>query len=328
MDGRSRVNAFLHCTRILGLLACCGFTAAYAQTWPNKPIRIIVTSTPSSGPDVIARLIGQKLTAALGQQIVVDPRAGASGVIGAEIAAHAAPDGYTLAIGTSQWAIVAAMYSKLPYSMVNDFAPVSLIATTPFILVVNPAVPAASVPELIALLKAKPDALRYGSGGVGSPPHLATEIFCSMTGTKMMHVPYKGVTPALVDTLGGQVQLTFAVIPAVLPMVKSGKVRALGVTSAKRTALVAELPAIAEFVPGYEFIGWYSLLAPAKTAEPILDRLNREVVGALRTSELQERFAGLGAEPIGSTRAELASFIAEQLEKMRAAVQSSGAHAD
>lgn len=322
------MSAFLYCTRILGLLACCGIVTGHAQVFPSKPIRIIVTSTPSSGPDVIARLIGQKLTAAWGQQIVVDPRAGASGAIGAEIAARAAPDGYTLVIGTSQWAIVAAMYSKLPYNMVRDFSPVSLIATTPFILVINPAVPATSVPELIALLKAKPGALRYGSGGTGSPPHLAAEIFRSMTGTEMMHVPYKGVTPALVDTLGGQVQLTFAVIPAVLPMVKSGKVRALGVTSAKRTALVAELPAIAEFVPGYEFIGWYGMLAPAKTPESILTRLNAEVVGALKTTELKERFSGLGAEPIGSTREELAAFIAEQLDRMRAAVQTSGAHAD
>lgn len=322
------MNALLHYSRMSLFVALCAIVAAHAQVFPSKPVRIIVTSTPGSGPDVIARLIGQKLTAATGQQIVVDPRAGASGAIGAEIAARAAPDGYTLVIGTSQWAIVAAMYSKLPYDMVRDFSPVSLIATTPFILVVNPAVPATSVPELIALLKARPGVLRYGSGGTGSPPHLAAAIFCSMTGTEMMHVPYKGVTPALVDTLGGQVQLTFAVIPAVLPMVKSGKVRALGVTSAKRTPLVAELPAISEFVPGYEFIGWYGMLAPAKTPESILTRLNAEVVSALKTTELRERFAGLGAEPIGSTRGELASFIAEQLEKMRAAVQTSGAHVD
>jgi tripartite-type tricarboxylate transporter receptor subunit TctC len=321
------VSACAFLTRFL-LLAFCTSVAVHAQTYPSKPLRIIVTSTPSSGPDIIARLIGQKLTEAWGQQVVVDARAGASGTIGAEIAARSAPDGYTLVIGTSQWAIVAAMFSKLPYSMTRDFSPVSLIASTPFILVVNPAVPATSVPQLIALLKSKPGELRYGSGGSGSPPHLAAEIFRSMTATEMMHVPYKGVTPALVDTLGGQVQLTFAVIPAVLSMVKSGKVRALAVTSAKRTALVPDLPAIAEFVPGYEFIGWYGMLAPAKTPEAVLSRLNAEVVKALKTPELQERLAGLGAEPIGSTRAELAAFISVQLQKMRKAVETSGAHVE
>ena len=321
------MNALALCARIVWL-ACCGIAFAHAQiqAYPVKPLRIIVTSTPSSGPDIMARLIGQKLTEAWGQQVVVDARAGASGTIGAEIAARSAPDGYTLVIGTSQWAIVAAMFSKLSYSMTRDFLPVSLIASTPFLLVVNPAVPASSVPELIALLKSRPGEIRYGSGGSGSPPHLAAEIFKSMTATDMMHVPYKGVTPALVDTLGGQVQLTFAVIPAVLPMIRSGKVRALGVTSARRTALVPDLPAIAEFVPGYEFIGWYGLLAPARTPEAILAKLNAEVVNALKTPELRERLAGLGAEPIGSTRAELASFIATQLEKMHKAVETSGAH--
>lgn len=302
--------------------------AAAAPTYPSKPIRIIALSTPASGPDIVGRLIGQKLTEAWGQQVIVDTRPGASGIIGAEIGANAAPDGHTLIIVTSQAAIVAAMYPKLPYHLARSFAPITLMASTPFMLAVHPAVAANSVPELVALAKTRPGQLRYGSGGSGSPPHLSAEIFRSMTGIEVVHVPYKGVTPAMQDTIAGQVQIVFSVIPAVLSTVKAGRLRALGVTSAKRSTLVPDVPAIAETVPGYEFIGWYGLVAPAKTPEPLLDRLNGQVVQALKTPEFQERFAGLGAEPHGTTRTEAAQFIREQMEKMRVAVQTSGAKPD
>jgi tripartite-type tricarboxylate transporter receptor subunit TctC len=311
---------------LLGVAAIA--TSVHAQNYPHKPIRIIALSSPASGPDIVGRLIGQKLTEAWGQQVVIDTRPGASGIIGAEIGSKSAPDGYTLVIVTSQAAIVSGMYAKLPFHLARDFAPITLMASTPFILAVNPSVAATSVQELVALAKAHPGKLRYGSGGSGSPPHLSAEIFRSMTGIELVHVPYKGVTPAMLDTVGGQVQMVFSVIPAVLTTIKAGKLRALGITSATRSALVPDIPTIAETVPGYEFIGWYALVAPAKTPDVILNRLNAQVVQALKTPEFQERFASLGAEPIGTTRAEAGQFIREQMEKMRQAVQTSGAKVD
>ena len=311
--------------------ACLGATAvpnAGAQQYPTKPIRIIALSSPASGPDIIGRLIGQKFTEAWGQQVIMDTRPGASGIIGAEIASKATPDGHTLMIVTSQAVIVSVMYEKLPYHLIKDFSPISMLASTPFILAVHPAVPAASIRELVAYAKSKPGELRYGSGGSGSPPHLSAEIFKSMTGTDILHVPYKGVTPALTDTVAGQVQMVFSVIPAVLPAVKGGKVKALGVTSATRSPLVPDLPTIAETVPGYEFIGWYSLVAPARTPAGILSKLNAEIARVLKTPEFRERLAALGAEPIGSTQQELAAFMQVQTEKMRKAVKESGARPD
>ena len=299
-----------------------------AQAYPSRPIRIIALSSPGSGPDIVGRLIGSKLTEAWGQQVIVDTRPAATGIVGTEIAARAAPDGHTLLIVTSQAVIVSVMFEKLNYDLIRDFAPISLMASTPFILAVHPSVPAASVRELIALAKSKPGQLRYGSGGSGSPPHLSVEIFRSMTGIEVLHVPYKGITPAMIDTVAGQVQFLISVIPAVLPTIRSGKLRPLGVTSAKRTSLVPEVPTIAETVPGYEFIGWYSLMAPAKTPQPILAKLNAELVKVLKTPEFQERFSGLGAEPLGSTQKELAAYVAVQMEKMRKAVKESGARPD
>ena len=302
--------------------------SAGAQNYPSKPIRIIALSSPGSGPDIVGRLIGQKFTEAWGQQVIVDTRPGATGIIGAEIAARAAPDGHTLVIITAQAPIVSAMYEKLPYSLLRDFSPISLMASTPFLLVVHPSVAATSVRELIELAKARPGQLRYGSGGSGSPPHLSAEIFKSMTGIDIVHIPYKGITPALMDTVGGQVHMVISVIPAVLPTVRAGRVRALGVTSANRTPIAPELPTIAETVPGYEFIGWYSLFAPAKTPAGLLAKLNAEVVKALKTPDFQERLTALGAEPIGSTQRALAEFLPLQMEKMRKAVKESGARPD
>ena len=301
---------------------------AAAQQYPTKPIRIIALSSPASGPDIIGRLLGQKFTEAWGQQVIVDTRPGASGIIGAEIASKAASDGHTLMIVTSQAVIVSVMYEKLPYHLIKDFSPISMLATTPFILAVNPSVPAASIGELVAYAKSKPGELRYGSGGSGSPPHLSAEIFKSMTGTNFLHVPYKGVTPAMTDTVAGQVQMLISVIPAVLSTIKAGKLKALGVTSATRTPLVPDLPTIAETVPGYEFIGWYSLVAPAKTPGAILGKLNAEIAKVLKPPEFRERLASLGAEPIGSTQQELAAYMQVQTEKMRKAVKDSGARPD
>ena len=301
---------------------------AAAQAYPSRPIRVIALSSPGSGPDIVGRLIGSRLTEAWGQQVIVDPRPAATGIVGTEIASKAAPDGHTLVIVTAQAVIVSVMYEKLPFNLIRDFAPITLVASTPFILAVHPAVPATSIKELVALAKSKPGALRYGSGGSGSPPHLSAEIFKSMTGTDMLHVPYKGVTPAMIDAMAGQVQMLISVIPAVLPTIKSGRLRALGVTSAKRTALVPDVPTIAETVPGYEFIGWYSLFAPAKTPPGVINKLNAEIVKSLNTPEFRERFTALGAEPATSTPQALAAYLREQTEKMRKAVKDSGARPD
>jgi tripartite-type tricarboxylate transporter receptor subunit TctC len=311
------------------LLAASAYPALSAEpAYPTKPIRIIAASSAGSGPDIMARLIGQKLTEAWGQQVITDVRTGASGMIGAEVAARANPDGYTFLIVTSQHAIVHNMYEKRSYDLIRDFAPVSLMASTPFILLVNPSVPAGSIRELVALAKAKPGQLKYGSGGSGSPPHLSAEMFKSMTGIDVLHVPYKGVTPALNDTVAGHLQMTISVIPASIALVKAGKLKALGVTSAKRTPLVPDLPTIAETVPGYEFIGWYGLVAPAKTPAHIIAKLNAEVVRALKTPEFQERLSALGAEPMGTSAQELGAFTRDQVAKMGKAVKASGARPD
>ena len=295
------------------------------QAYPVRPVRVIVMSTASSGPDILARLLNPKFTEAFGQSLVIDNRAGASGIIGAEIGAKAAPDGHTLTMATSQVVIVSVMYEKLPFNLIKDFTPISLLGSTPFIMVVNPSVPAANVKEFVALLKSKPGEMRYGSGGSGSPPHLAAERFKSMTGTSIQHVPYKGVAPALTDTISGQLQMTIAVVPMIMPMIKSGKVRALGVTSLARTPLAPDLPTVAESIPGYEVTGWYGLLAPAKTPAAIIQRLNTEFVKAMKAPDILEKMSGLGAEAKGTTPEEFVSHIRAETEKMRAAVKASGA---
>jgi tripartite-type tricarboxylate transporter receptor subunit TctC len=305
---------------------------ASAQTtttaYPVRPVRVIVMSTPSSGPDILARLLNPKFADAFGQQLVIDNRAGASGIIGAEIGAKAAPDGHTLTLATSQVVIVSVMYDKLPFDLHKDFSPITLLGSTPFIMVVNPSVPAANIKEFVALLKSKPDQMRYGSGGSGSPPHLAAERFKSMTGTAIQHVPYKGVAPALTDTISGQLQMTISVVPMIMPHIKSGKVRALGVTSLARTALAPDLPTVAESIPGYEVTGWYGLLAPAKTPASIITRLNNELVKAIKSPDIQEKMSGLGVETKGTTPEEFAAHIKAETEKMRAAVKASGARVE
>ncbi len=318
----------MRCGWIVGACIAMLSAGAIAQTYPTRPIRIIALSAPGSGPDIVGRLIGSKLTEAWGQQVIVDTRPAATGIVGSEIAARAAPDGHTLVIITSQAVIVSVMYDKLNYDLVRDFSPVTYVASTPFILAVNPSVAAASIKELVALAKAKPGQLRYGSGGSGSPPHLSAEMFRAMTGIEVLHVPYKGITPAMIDTVSGQVQFLISVIPAVLPTVKSGKLRALGVTSAKRTALFPEIPTIAETVPGYEFIGWYSIFAPAKTSPVIVNKLNAAIGHALRSPEFKDRLTALGAEPGSSTPQELAAYLRAQQNKMRKAVKDSGARPD
>ena len=331
MTGRGRLATVAPIRTITNILAAAllaAFTQSApveAQSYPNRPIRIIALSSPASGPDIVGRLLGQRFTEAWGQQVIVDTRPGASGIVGSEIAARAAPDGHTLVILTSQAVIVSVMYQNLKYDLIRDFAPIGLVAWTPFILAVHPSVPATTVKELIAHAKVRPGKLRYGSGGTGSPPHLSFEMFRTMAGIDVLHVPYKGVTPAMTDTIANEVQMIISVVPAILPTVKAGRLRALGVTSAKRAPLVPDVPTIAETVPGYEFIGWYSLAAPAKTPAAVLEKINGELGQALKTPEFRERLSALGAVPLGSTRVELAAYIKEQSVRMATAVKASGA---
>ena len=306
---------------------------AYAQkssaiAYPERPIRLIALSSPGSGPDIVGRLIGARLTDGFGQQVIVDTRPGASGIIGSEIAARAAPDGYTLVVITAQAVIVSQMYDKLRYDLAKDFAPITMVGSTPFLLVVHPNVAAHSVKDLVALAKSKPRQLRYGSGGSGSPPHLSFEILKSMTGTDIQHVPYKGVTAAMTDTIAGQVHALISVVPAVLPSVRAGRLRALGITAAQRSPLASDIPPISETVSGYEFIGWYSIFAPARTPQAIVGKLHGEIVKAVQSTEMREHLANIGIEPQTSTPKELSAYLAGEMKKMRNAVITSGARPD
>jgi len=295
-----------------------------ADNYPAKPVRIIIMSSPASGPDILGRMIGSKLGEIWGQQFVVDNRAGASGNIGAEIAAHSAPDGYTLFMGSSQQITGPLVFDKLQYSLIRDFTPISLIASTPYALIVNPSVQANSIREFIALAKAKPSGLYYGTGGVGGAPHLATEMLRTMAGIELVHVPYKTIVFALMDTAAGQVQFSFSVLPAALPLVKQGRLRALGVTSLKRSSLAPELEAIAETLPGYDIVGWYGLLAPQKTPPAIVAQLSTVILKAMKTAEFQEKLRVLGADPIGTTPREFGTFLVEQNEKFRKLIDVAG----
>lgn len=299
-----------------------------AESFPLRPIRIIVSSSPGSGPDVIARLFGPALTAALGQAIVVDNRTGAGGNIGGELAAHAAADGYTLLMATANHAIGMSLYSKLNYDLLRDFSAISQLAATPYLLVVNPGFSAKSVSDLVAAAKQRPGAVNYGSGGSGSPPHLATEVFNSMAGVRMTHVPYKGVTPALADLMAGRLEVVFSAVPAALPLVKSGKLRALGISSAQRSALAPEVPVIRDSVPGYEVLGWYGLLAPARTPAVVVSRLNTAAMQSLQSEELRQKLLASGAEPLGTTPSAFAGVLRNEVERWRNAVRESGARAE
>ena len=298
-----------------------------AQSYPLKPIRVIVPSSPSSGPDIVARLIGASFTQAWGQQVVADNRAGAAGNIGTELAARAAADGYTLLLANSQQVISSAMLERLGYDLVRDFSPVTLISTSPYVLVVHPSLAATSVKELIALAKARPGALNYGSSGNGGAPHLAAEMFNATAGVKLVHVPYKSVVFALTDLMGGQVQVAFSVLPAALPAIRQGKLRALGVTSLKRTPLAPDLDPVADSLPGFEVLGFTGLLAPAATPPRIVALLNGETQKALATNDIRERLQAAGFDIVGAPPREFAAFIAAQLARMRATVAATGVRA-
>lgn len=298
---------------------------ALAQVYPTKPIRMIVPFPPTAGSDIVARLVGQVLAVRLGQSVVVDNRPGAGGTLGAELAAKATPDGYTLLTISTSHTVNVTLYSRLPYHMDKDFAPVARVASTAPMLSVNLSVPAASIKELIALAKSRPGQLNFASSGVGSSSHLAGELFLSMAGISLVHVPYKGSGPALSGLLAGEVQVAFFSIPSTLPHVKTGKLRALAVGSRARSQLLPDLPTIAESgVPNYDADTWYGVLAPARTPKGIIGRLNEEISSSLQTAEMRERLLRLGAEPFSSTPEKFADYIKSETAKYAKIVKDIG----
>ena len=315
--------------RVLANAALLAPALAAAQAYPAKPIRLVVPY-PAAGPvDITARTLGPKLGEALGQTVVVDNRGGAGGVVGSEIVAKSAPDGYTLLICTTANAINASLVNGLPYDMEKDFAPVSLLAIITSVVVVHPSLPIHSVRDLIAFAKAHPGQLSYASTGNGTPTHLAAELFKSMTGTDLVHVPYKGASLAVVDLISGQVQVSFISAPGVVPHLKAGRLRAIAVTNAKRSTLLPELPTVAESgLPGYESEGWHGLFVPALTPQPVIERLNREFVAALHVPEISAQLLSGGAEPVGSSAGELGVKLRAEIARWAKVVKAAHMKAD
>ena len=315
---------------MVGLLLAAFMELAQAQAWPAKPIKWVVPFAPGGTTDILARTVGEKLTLALGPPVIVENKPGAGGGVGADFTAKAAPDGYTIMGGTiSTHAINASLYDKLPYDPVKDFVPITLLARVPNMLVVNPAIPAKNVPELIALLKANPNKFTFASSGNGTSQHLSGELFKTMAGVEMQHIPYKGSPPALQDVVGGQVTMTFDNITTALPLVKAGRLRALAVTTATRSAVAPEVPTLAESaLPGFEVGSWQGVFAPAGTPSAIVKRLNTEIVKILNLPDVKEKLAGLGAEPVGNTSEEFGALVKSEVVKWADVVKKSGAKVD
>jgi len=315
-----------------GAAACCLCTAADAhaqEKYPARPIRVIVPSVAGGGTDISARMIAPKMSEYLGQSVVVENRAGAASIIGSDLVAHAAPDGYTLLMGISTLTINPSIHTKLPYDTVRDFAPVSLVVTLPNVLVVHPSLPVKSVKELIAFARVRPGQLNYASAGVGSSLHLSMALFMSMAKLRMTHVPYKGSAPALVDMLAGQIEVMTGTMITVIPYVRDGRLRALGVTSFKRAAVAPELPTIAEAgLPGYEAVQWYGLLSPGATPREIIAKLNEAGARATHDAAVRKRFLDDGVEPVGSTPEECVALIRSDTAKWAGVVKDANIKAD
>jgi len=287
-----------------------------APAYPSKPVRIIAASSPGSAVDIVVRIIAQKLSEPFGQQVIVDNRAGAGGNLGADLAAKAPPDGYTLFIGSPAHAINTGLYRKLNYDLLRDFAPVSQVTTGAYMVVVHPSLPAKTLKELIALARAKPGQLNYSSAGAGNATHLAGELFKSLTKTSIEHVPYKGGGPAMTDLIGGQVQIMFPNLTQALPQVKTGRLRALAVTSEKRSPSAPDVPTgIEAGVPGYVVTSWFGILAPVGTPREIVMKLNGDLVQILRAADVREKLAGDGAEPVTSTPEQFGIFLKSEVAK-------------
>lgn len=302
--------------------------ASAAQSYPHKPVRFIVPFGPGGPGDAIGRMLSKKLTESLGQSVVVDNRSGATTIVGTQIAAESPPDGYTLLLISTTHAVNPSLFKKLPYDPVKDFAPVTLITATPFMLVVHPSVAAHSVAELVALARSKPGQLNYGSSGNGSSIHLTTELLKTAAKIEMTHVPYKGSGPAFIDLIGGQIQVLFSSTVSSLPHVKSGKVRGLAITSLKRASSLPAMPTVAESYPGFESSSWFGMLVPAKTPKPILDRLLADTRAALKSPEVNQALVSQGAEPGGNSPAEFAAYFQSEIRKWGRVIESAAVKLD
>lgn len=302
---------------------------AQADTWPSKPVKILFGFPAGSATDVIARTVGQKLSDKWGQPVVIENRPGAGGNLGSELAARAPADGYTIFFGTVANAISVSLYSKLNYDYLKDFTPITLVATTPLVLVANPSSPVKNVAELVAHAKSNPGKLNFGSGGVGTSNHLAGEMFKSATGTDLVHVPYKGTPAAYNDMFGGQVALMWDNIVAVTNHIKNGKLKPLAVTSAQRAASLPEVPTMAEAgLPGFEAVSWIGALVPTGTPQPVVDRIHADLVAVLRMPEVREKLAASGAVVVGNTPEQFAAWNRNEIAKWSKAVKDSGAKAE
>jgi tripartite-type tricarboxylate transporter receptor subunit TctC len=320
------MNRSITCLTALMCAAASGF--ALGQTYPTKAVRIIAPFAPGGGTDLIARVAAQKMTEALGQQVIVDNRPGAGGVLGAELGAKAPPDGYTFTLIAGSYAVNPSLF-KIAFDPVNDITPVIQLSQGPFLIVVHPSLPAKTTRELIALAKAKPGQLTFASSGAGSITQLATELFADMAGIKMIHVPYKGTGPALTDTMAGQVQILFGSVAATLPQMSSGRLRAIAVTTSKRIAAAPEIPTVAESgLKGYEVILWHGLIAPKGLPKPILDRVNGDLNKALKSKEMQDRLSGDGVSPAGGTPEQFGTLIKNDIALWRKVVQKAGVKAE
>ena len=308
----------------VALLLAATASAAVAQGFPSRPIRIVVPTAPGGAPDVVARFLMPRLAEELGQSIIVENRAGANAMIGAEAVARSAPDGYTWLFGTGQNTVNPSIMKKVPHDIVEDFAPVSLIFHAAYMLTVHPAVPAKSVKDLIAVALSRPDKLNFGSGGTGSAAHLSAELLKMMTGVRMVHVPYKGVGLALSDLLGGQIDLMFPAIASAVPYYRSGRLRGLGVTSPRRHPSVPELPTVSDTVPRFESRSWIGVLMPAGTPRDIVGRANSAIVKIVNTPEVRQALIGQGADPETNTPDAFAGFIREEVARAARVVKAAG----
>jgi tripartite-type tricarboxylate transporter receptor subunit TctC len=301
---------------------------ARAQAYPSRPVRIIVGFAPGAGTDIVARLMGQWLSERLGQQFIVENRPGAASNIGTEVVVRAPADGYTLLIFGAPAAINATLYDKLNFNFIRDIAPVGSIGSVPNVIVVHPSVPAKTVPELITYAKGNPGRLNMASGGIGTPQHVAGELFKMMTGTNIIHVQYRGGAPALTDLLGGQVQVMFATMPSSIGYIRAGKVRLLAITSATRLDALPDVPTVAEFVPGFEASSWYGVGAPKNTPAEIIGMLNKEINAALADPKMSARFADLGGTPLVGSSADFGKHIAEETEKWAKVIRAANIKAE
>ena len=316
------------CVLLTLALVATPFSAAQtsAASFPNKPLRIVVTFTTGGAPDIIARLLGERFTATWGQPVIIDNKPGSGGNIGADFVAKSAPDGYTLVLGTvGTHSINGALYAKMPYDMVRDFTPVSLLATTPNLLVIHNDVPAKTLQELITVGK-RDGKMSFASPGSGTSVHVSGELFKSLTGIDMLHIPYKGRASAIPDLLGGRVTMMFDNMPSSLPLVREGKLRALGVTSLTRSPAAPDIPTIAEQgLPGFEAVSWFGMFAPAATPKPVVDKIQAEIQRILKSPEIAKKLTDIGLEPVGSSADELAAYQRAEIIKWAKVVKDSGA---